>query len=514
MPALRLVLGDQLTPQLASLRDYADGDLVLMAEVWDEATYVRHHKKKIAFIFAAMRHFAKALEEQGLDVRYVTLDDPDNAGSLAAEVSRALTLARFDRLVLTHPGEYRVLAEMQQWSQRFGLPVEIRDDDRFLCSINQFADWATGKKQLRMEFFYRIMRRRHQVLMEADGEKPLGGKWNFDALNRGRAEPGLLVPAPTYLDPDGLTREVLALVEVRFASHFGSLSSFGFAVTRNGALEVLDQFIKQRLSSFGTYQDAMVQGEPWMFHCHTALYLNVGLLTPLECVQRAEAAYHAREDVALNCVEGFVRQILGWREFVRGIYWLRAPGYGEENFLEATRALPELYWTANTQMNCLRQCVSETRDNAYAHHIQRLMVLGNFALLAGVDPAQVNEWFLIVYADAFEWVEQPNVTGMALFADGGLLASKPYAASGAYINKMSDYCQGCRYQVATKNGPKACPFNYLYWDFLERNAEKLSNNQRLAMPYRTLVRMSDDKRAAIRADSQRFLKALDDGQLV
>jgi deoxyribodipyrimidine photolyase-related protein len=257
----------------------------------------------------------------------------------------------------------------------------------------------------------------------------------------------------------------------------------------------------------------MIQGEPWMYHSHIGLYLNCGLLAPLECIQLAEAAYHDGT-APLNAVEGFIRQILGWREYVRGIYWLKMPDYKTLNFLDAKRPLPAFYWTADTQMNCMRQCITETKQNAYAHHIQRLMVLGNFALIAGLDPDAVNEWYLLVYADAYEWVELPNVTGMVLFADGGIMGSKPYAASGTYINKMSNYCGSCRYKPTVKNGPTACPFNYLYWDFMDRNAAKLNRNPRMGMTYRTYARMDDEKRAAISDDAQRFFKAIDRGENV
>jgi deoxyribodipyrimidine photolyase-related protein len=296
----------------------------------------------------------------------------------------------------------------------------------------------------------------------------------------------------------------LQLVAARFSDHFGDLEPFTFAVTRTDALRVLAQFIAERLPCFGDYQDAMLTDKPWMYHAHIGFYLNCGLLLPLECAAAAEYAYKQGK-IPLNAAEGFIRQIIGWREYVRGIYWLKMPDYAQQNFLEATRHLPDFYWTGKTALNCLKQCIKDTKENAYAHHIQRLMVLGNFALLAGVHPDAVNEWYLIVYADAYQWVELPNVSGMVLFADGGLLASKPYAASGAYINKMSDYCKGCRYNVQEKTGANACPFNYLYWDFLLRNADKLKKNPRLAMIYATLAKMSDTQRAAIIENAQGFL---------
>ena len=507
MKTLRLVLGDQLSRDLPSLTDLdPDKDLVLMAEVMSEVTYVKHHKRKIAYLFSAMRHFAESLGKDGIAVRYRRLDDADNAGSLAGEVAAAIAVFAPDRIVVSAPGEYRLADEMAGWQARFGLAVDIRADTRFLCSLGDFAEWAEGRKSLRMEFFYRDLRRRYQVLME--GDEPIGGKWNYDADNRQPPKAGLAVPPPSSFAPDAITAEVLALVEARCADHFGQLAGFDFAVTRDQALHVLDQFIAERLPLFGTYQDAMIEGEPWMYHSHIGLYLNAGLLSPIEVIRVAEAAYH-RGEAPLNAVEGFIRQILGWREFVRGLYWLKMPAYAEANFLQATRPLPDFFWTGNTDMNCLAQSIQQTDVLSYAHHIQRLMVLGNFALLAGLSPQAVNEWFLVVYVDAYEWVVMPNVSGMALFADGGYLASKPYAAGGAYINRMSNYCKNCRYKVTEKSGEDACPFNYLYWDFLDRHREKLGNNPRLGMIYRTFDKMAPEKQAGVNADAGRFLAGLD-----
>ena len=398
-----------------------------------------------------------------------------------------------------------MLTAMQLWQNDFGIPVEIKPDTRFLCTPAAFANWAEGRKQLRMEYFYREMRQQYSILM--NGEEPVGGRWNYDADNRKPPGDGRHIPQPYSNEIDHITCTVLELVDARFPDHFGNLEPFHFALTRDQALDALQLFIEQRLSYFGDYQDAMLEKEPWMYHSHLSFYLNCGLLLPLECVQAAEQAYYQGK-APLNAVEGFIRQIIGWREYVRGIYWLRMPQYAEKNFLKAERNLPDFYWTANTKMNCLRQCVLQTLENAYAHHIHRLMVLGNFALLTGIDPKQVNQWFLIVYADAYEWVELPNVSGMILFADGGYLASKPYAAGGRYINKMSDYCQNCGYKVASKNGVDACPFNYLYWDFLARNRAKLQYNHRIGMMYKTYDRMGNDKKQAISDDSQRFLDHL------
>lgn len=503
---LRVILGDQLSHSISSLEgcDKAT-DLIVMCEVKAEAVYVKHHKKKIAFLFAAMRHFAEELAQAGYSVNYTKLDDPANQHSFFAEVARCVATYQPSHIVVTQPGEYRVLNDMQTWQARLGVPVDIREDSRFLATADEFSRWAKGRKQLRMEYFYRDMRKKYQVLMK-EGQ-PEGGQWNYDSQNRKPPASGLKIPATYHLPPDTITSAVIELVAEHFADHFGELDGFHFAVTRKHALQALQQFIEQRLAQFGDYQDAMLADEPWMYHAHIGLYLNCGLLLPLECIRAVEQAYKDAQ-VPLNAAEGFIRQILGWREYVRGIYWLKMPGYVEMNFFEAHRPLPDFYWTAKTKMNCLKHCVQDTKQHAYVHHIQRLMVLGNFALLAGIDPAQVQAWFLIVYADAYEWVELPNVAGMALFSDGGCLASKPYAASGAYINKMSDYCKNCHYSVQQKTSAQACPFNYLYWDFLARNRTKLANNHRLAMIYRTYDRLADEKRQAISKDSQRFLQAL------
>ena len=506
MSTLRLILGDQLSREISSLEGCDPSkDIILMCEIWNEATYVKHHKKKIAFLFSAMRHFAEELKASGYRVEYTKLNDKDNTGFFKTEVERTLKKYKFDHIVVTHPGEYRVLQDIESWEAGFGIPVKIKLDNRFLCTTEEFSTWAKDRKQLRLEYFYREIRKKNSILM--DGSDPVGGQWNYDSENRQPPKSGLEIPEPYSNDTDDITREVMDLVAERFSDHFGDLEPFYFAVTRDQALQALYLFIEHRLKNFGTFQDAMIEGEPWMYHSHIGFYLNCGLLLPMECVRAAEEAYN-QDKVPLNSVEGFIRQIIGWREYVRGVYWLKMPDYANENFFGAKRNLPEFYWTAETKMNCLHQCISETKKNAYAHHIQRLMILGNFALISGFDPVQVNEWFLIVYADAYEWVELPNVSGMILFADGGFLASKPYAAGANYINKMSNYCKNCNYQVTKKNGPNACPFNYLYWDFLVRNRDQLQSNHRVSMMYKTYDRMDEDKKNAIRHDSQQFLNAL------
>ncbi|WP_429911374.1 cryptochrome/photolyase family protein [Glycocaulis sp.] len=506
MRTLRLVLGDQLTRELSALRGAQPDDLILMAEVNDEASYVPHHRKKIAFLFSAMRHFAQSLREEGLKVRYVRLDDPNNSHSLEGEVARALGDEQgLQRIVHTEPGEYRLMEIMREWPDGFDVPVEMRADDRFICPHERFARWASGKQRLTMEYFYREMRRETGLLM--DGDQPEGGQWNYDAQNRKALPADTRLPRRAWVEPDGITREVMTLIEERFPDGFGDIEPFGYAVTREGALEQLDWFIEHALPDFGDYQDALKDGEAFLFHSILSLYLNCGLLDPLEVCRKAERAWQDSK-APLNAVEGFIRQILGWREYVRGIYWHFMPEYLERNALNAHRPLPDFYWTAETDMACIADVVNTTRKHAYAHHIQRLMVTGNFALLAGIDPKAVNEWYLAVYADAYEWVEAPNTHGMALYADGGVMATKPYAASGAYIDRTSDHCAGCRYDVKAKTGEKACPFNYLYWNFMLENEARLKGNRRLGPILSNLNRFSDERREAIREDADRFFESI------
>jgi len=503
MKRLRLVLGDQLTRQVASLRDYADGDVVVMAEVTGEATYVRHHKQKIVFVLSAMRHFAEELCADGVTVDYIRFDDPDNTGSIAGELQRAVTRHLPAELVITSPGEWRLLADFKALD--LGIPVDIREDDRFFATTARFADWAADRKVLRMEFFYREMRRETDLLME--GDAPAGGQWNYDHDNRKRLPKSQALPPRFGLAPDRMTQDVIELVQQHFGGHFGDIDGFEWAVTRKDALRSLDDFLTNALPNFGKYQDAMASGEPFVFHAIISPYLNAGLLTAREVCIAAEREYIERR-APLNAVEGFIRQILGWREYVRGVYWLKMPDYAETNALNATRRLPWLYWSGDTDMHCMAEAIGQTKRTAYSHHIQRLMVTGNFALLAGIAPKEIAEWYLVVYADAFEWVELPNVQGMSQFADGGLLASKPYASSGAYIDRMSDFCPSCAYDVKVKSGPKACPFNFLYWAFLIRNAATLRGNQRMAMPYRTLAGWDQGRQAAIVAEAEAFLDGL------
>jgi len=504
---LVLVLGDQLDAEASAFDGFDPAqDAVWMAEVAEESTHVWSSQPRTALFLAAMRHFAIDLRARGWPLHHMRLDDPANAGSLSAQLATDLTRLRPQALVMTAPGDWRVLQALRHTAQAAGLALDLRDDRHFFCTVREFADHARGRRQLRLETFYRALRQRHGVLMEpaqkgpqAPAEpQPAGGQWNFDADNRqsfGPQGPGA-VPPRAMFEPDAITREVLALVAQRFAGHPGRLDSFAWPVTRAQALQALARFIDERLAGFGAVQDAMWPDEPWLWHSHLAAALNLKLLNPREAVAAAERAW--REGRApLPAVEGFIRQILGWREYVRGIYWTQMPGYLEHNALEAHEPLPAWYWTGHTDMACLRDALRQTLDHGYAHHIQRLMVTGLFALLLGVEPKAVHRWYLAVYVDAVEWVELPNVLGMSQYADGGLMASKPYAATGQYIDRMSPYCKGCRYDPKARTGERACPFTTLYWDFLARHEARLARNPRMALQVKNLARLDATERAAV-----------------
>lgn len=503
MKSVIVILGDQLSKKIAALKSCEKSeDLILMCEVINECTNPKHHQKKIVYILSAMRHFAQGLKGEGFNVEYIKLDDPENSGSFASEIIRISKKYQIKNFKVTDPGEYRVLEELQNIKD---VNLKIYEDDRFLCSKEEFKKFASAKKQLIMESFYRYMRIKHGILVDKD--QPIGGKWNFDSENRKPPKLNMNIPEIIKNEPDAITQEVIKLVENKFSNHFGDIRPFNLAINRSQALIALDDFIDNRLENFGSFQDAMIEGEDYLYHSNISLYLNNGLLDALEIIKKAEEKFK-KDNLKLNSIEGFIRQILGWREFVRGIYWLYMPKYKELNFLSAKNKLPKFYWDGITNMNCIKECVRNTKQNAYAHHIQRLMVLGNFALIASVNPKELNEWYLIVYSDAYEWVEMPNVSGMVLFADGGILATKPYAASGSYINKMSNYCKNCSYDVKKKTGKDACPFNYLYWDFLIKNKDIFNKNHRMKMIYNVLEKFTPEKISQIKSDSQQFLKQI------
>jgi deoxyribodipyrimidine photolyase-related protein len=494
------VLGDQLDLDAAAFDGFDPAvDAVWMAEVAEESTHVASSRPRITMFLAAMRHFAVALQAAGRPLHYTRLDEPGNHGSLAAQLRADIEGLRPAQLVMTAPGDWRVLQALRRVAEACAVPLEIREDRHFFVSVREFAAHAHGRKSLRMEFFYREQRKRQRVLMDPHDENaPLGGQWNFDAENReafAAGGPGKGPPRSRF-EPDAVTRDVIALVDQRFAAHPGRLDSFAWPVTRAQALQALQAFVQQRLPLFGRYQDAMWPGDPWLYHAHLSAALNLKLLNPREVVAAAVAAHDAGH-APLASVEGFVRQILGWREYVRGIYWTQMPGYLERNALGADADLPHWYWTGATDMACLRDALEQTLTHGYANHIQRLMVTGLYALMLGVNPKQVHAWYLAVYVDAVEWVELPNTLGMSQYADGGLMGSKPYIATGKYIQRMSPHCKGCRYDPAERSGDNACPFTTLYWDFLMRHGTTLARNPRMALQVKNVARLTEAQKQAV-----------------
>ena len=508
MKKLIVILKDQLSFTLSSLKKADPAkDTLFLCELVESSTV--HHQKKIAFGLACMRHFASALEEQGFHVIYIPVTKIQESSTLSQEIVNVYEKGSYEQIILTEPSEWSVLEEVKQLQR--DIPLELLIDDRFLATKSEFQAWAHQKKQLRMEYFYREMRRKHHILID-DAGQPEGGAWNFDKENRKPFKKQQAIPKRLKHQKSAVLKEVLALVEKKFSHHFGNLHPFHYAVTREEALLELDDFIKQELPFFGDYQDAMVAGEPYLFHSLLSSYLNIGLLLPLEICEKAQAAYYQGK-APLNAVEGFIRQILGWREFIRGIYWHFMPQYGELNFLKATRALPSFYWTGSTKMFCVKETVTHTQEHAYSHHIQRLMITGNFALLAGLNVEEVQQWDLGVYSDAYEWVEMPNTLGMALFGDGGIVGSKPYAASGKYIHRMSNYCQKCCYDPNILTGNRACPFNALYWDFMARHAHELQKYQRMNYMLSTWNQFPTEKKEAIQQEAKSIFSKMEQGEL-
>ena len=501
MPDLRslvIVLGDQLDRQSSAFDSFDPArDAVWMAEAAEESTHAWSSKQRIAVFLAAMRHFADSLRGEGAPLHYTRLDEGASANSLAAQLQNAIDRLKPQCLVMCAPGDWRVYQSIREVAAHAGLELDVREDRHFFSTVREFAAHAEGRKTLRLEYFYRELRERHDVLMQEG--KPVGGQWNFDADNRaafGKAGPGPL-PPPARFEPDAITREVIDLVNTRFADHPGSLERFAWPVTRAQALQALATFVAERLPNFGRYQDAMWPGEPWLYHSLLSASLNLKLLGAHEVVRAAEAAFHAGL-APLQSVEGFIRQILGWREYVRGIYWTQMPAYLDLNALGAQEPLPDWYWTGDTDMACLHDAIAQTLAHGYAHHIQRLMVTGLYALMLGVQPKQVHAWYLAVYVDAVEWVELPNTLGMSQYADGGLMGSKPYIATGKYIQRMGGkHCADCRYDPALREGDRACPFTTLYWDFLMRHETRLAKNPRMALQVKNLARLTEPQKQAV-----------------
>jgi deoxyribodipyrimidine photolyase-related protein len=531
---LVLILGDQLDAQSSALVDIdPERDVVLMVEAFEESRHVWSHKIRTALFLSAMRHFAFELRARGLHVDYRALDTHGNQ-TLGDGLCAALAQHQPQAIVGVEPGDLRVRQQLEDTIKNIAAPaifqkasglnsinntvyiaptgIDWREDQHFLCSLPQFRKWAGTSKSLRMEFFYRRMRQQYKVLMskEAGSKEPLGGQWNFDADNRksfGKAGPQQ-VPQPPVYSPDQITQDVITLVNQQFAEHPGHLDKFNWPTTRTQALHALDDFIKNRLPQFGPHEDAMWTGLEFGWHSLLSSSLNLKLISPLEVVQVAEQAYHSK-GLDLASVEGFIRQVLGWREFMRGVYFLDMPGLKTANHYGHQNALPKWYWTGDTRMNCMRQCITQTLDNGYSHHIQRLMVTGMFGVTAQINPQQICDWYLAVYVDAVEWVELPNTAGMALFANGGRFTSKPYVASGAYVKRMSNYCAGCTYVPETRTGDKACPMTTLYWNFLVQHEASFASNPRTALMVQNLQRMPSEERAKVRQRASEMLAHLD-----
>ncbi|WP_019883113.1 MULTISPECIES: cryptochrome/photolyase family protein [unclassified Methylophilus] len=513
MRNLVIILGDQLTLDNPAL-DHFDPtqDLIVMAEVMHEANHVWSHRQRITLFLSAMRHFAERLRAQDYPLAYFQLDAhpyPD----LATVWQTVLQQYQPQAIKVCEPGDWRIWQSLQAVADQHAVPLHVLQDTHFMSSIDQFRRWAAKYSEkntsLRMEFFYRGMRKKYHILM--DGEEPAGGSWNFDHDNRqslGKLGPQALSQPPVFT-PDAITQAVMVMVNERFADHPGALASFTWPVTREQALTLLTHFVQEKLAQFGPYQDAMWQNQPYLWHSLLASAMNLKLLNPREVIAAAEQAY-VDGRASLASVEGFIRQVLGWREFVRGVYWLEMPTLKSANYFQHALDLPNWFWTGQTQMQCLSQCIGQTLQTGYAHHIQRLMVIGLFSTLAQLSPQQVSAWFLAVYVDAVEWVELPNVAGMALYANGGRFTSKPYIASGAYIQRMSNYCTGCRYDPKQKTGDRACPFTTLYWGFLIRHEALLAANPRTRLMVKHIATMPEEERLAIAAFAEQRLQQLAD----
>ena len=495
---LRLILGDQLNREHSWFKEVKADITYLFIEAHSEQTYVKHHVQKVIGFFLGMRAFAQELREQGHTVHYVKLDDPTNKGSIAANIEHLVGEWSVEEWGYQLPDEYRLDRILHECAEKLAIPVEVADTEHFLTSRADLKEFFEGKKTYLMESFYRMMRKRYDILMEENGKDPLTGQWNYDKDNRKKLPAKLEVPEPWKV-----SRKVQAIVDMLKEQQVETIGSvkaddFDWPVTRAESLDLLEHFIAVRLAQFGDFQDAMVERDTLLFHARISFSLNTKMISPLEVIQRVEGYYRSNpEEVSISQVEGFIRQILGWREYMRGIYWAKMPEYAELNYFDHQAELPEFFWTGETKMNCLKHAIGQSLEEAYAHHIQRLMVTGNFALLLGVHPDAVDAWYLGIYMDAIEWVEITNTRGMSQFADGGIVGTKPYISSANYIHKMSDYCKNCHYDRKLKTGEGACPFNSLYWDFYDRHADKLGRNPRVGMMYRTWNKMEGEKRAEL-----------------
>jgi deoxyribodipyrimidine photolyase-related protein len=508
---LRLILGDQLNPMHSWFKNVDASVVYVLMEMRQETDYVLHHAQKIIAIFAGMRALAQQLLDAGHHVHYLAIDDPANTQSLTGNLSALIDHYGVRVFEYQDPDEYRLDQQLQAFlasgRQDVSTGSSCVDSEHFYTQRHEVAELFTGRKQWLMETFYRLMRKRYRVLID-ETDKPVGSQWNFDAENRKpwKGDP----PEPADLRPQHDHSALWATIQAAGVQSFGeaAAANFRWPVNRAEALHQLDHFATHALPHFGDYEDAMSRKAHRLFHSLLSFAMNVKLLNPREVVQRVEAECRAGR-VPLAAAEGFIRQVIGWREYIRGIYWAQMPGYDERNFFEHTTPLPQWFWTGDTRMNCMAAAIGGSLQNAHAHHIQRLMVIGNFALLAGLDVQALHRWYLGVYIDAFEWVELPNTLGMSQFADGGLLATKPYVSSAAYIDRMSDYCKGCAYDRKQRLGESACPFNALYWDFYQRNADKLERNPRIGMAYRQLAKMPPEEVTALQAQATLTRQRLD-----
>lgn len=507
MTTLRLILGDQLNPEHSWFKHTDPEVIYTLMEIRQETDYVLHHAQKILAIFAGMRDLASHLDKQGHRVQYLAIDDPTNTHSLTLNLEKLIQQYGCKKFEYQEPDEWRLDAQLKTFAQTLSIDVEMCSSEHFFTERDETGKIFAGQKNWLMERFYRQMRTKHRVLM-LDSKRPVEGQWNFDHENRKRWTG---TPAePTDLRSRHDHTALWKIIQGSGAKSFGDpqAANFAWPLNRQEALRDLDHFIAHVLPNFGDFQDAMSVGHWRMFHSLLSFALNTKMLRPQEVVERAEQSWRQGK-VSIATAEGFIRQILGWREYIRGMYWHHMPGYVEHNAFNHTTPLPEWFWTGLTKMRCLSESINQSLEHAYAHHIQRLMVIGNFALLAGLDPAALHRWYLGIYIDAFEWVELPNTVGMSQFADGGLLATKPYVSSAAYIDRMSDYCKGCHYDKKQRDGEHACPFNALYWDFFIRHENKLANNHRLGMVYRNIEKMDDAAIETLQNRAQMIKGALD-----
>lgn len=508
---LRLILGDQLNPKHSWFREKDTETLYVLMEMRQETDYVAHHIQKIVGFFGAMKAFAEQLRKSGHDVSYWTLDDSANTGALDKNLDFLLENYQIQHFEYQLPDEYRLDRQLADYSRRLTIDVEAFDTEHFLTDRSFLEEFFKGKKTYLMESFYREMRKRFDILMEADGKSPLTGKWNYDAANRKKLPASVRIPEHKSFSRN--VSEVMDRIERNGLKTIGTIDpdNFDWPLSREEGLELLDHFLENQLHSFGTYQDAMTTRDTLLFHSRLSFLMNVKILHPLEVVKAVEAYWHKHQDaVDIAQAEGFIRQILGWREYMRGVYWARMPEFAEMNYFNHSASLPEWYWSGETKMQCLSSAIGQSLNMAYAHHIQRLMVTGNFALLLGVHPDEVDQWYLGIYMDAIEWVEITNTRGMSQFADGGIVGTKPYVSSANYIDKMSDYCKKCPYDKKKKYGPDACPFNSLYWDFYHRHEDKLGNNPRIGMMYRVWNKMDEGEKKKILEQAKRVKKKVND----